>query len=313
MKLSDFFLQYPDEVTCKQKFKAIRDEQGVLCKRCGCKEHYWQKTLLQYECKSCKFRTGLRSGTVMEGSKLPFRYWLTAMAFLTTTKKSISALEMQRELGHKRYEPIWAMLHKIRLSMRHRDSRYELTEYVELDEGFFETTDRRVNKKDNENQQGRGSSRQASVLVAVESIPVSNREDGTHRKVKHLKMTVMDGLTAKDIEYEATHQINKEATVITDGFKSYSKLNKIVNEHKVVVVKDKKQVARIFPWVHKAISNAKRLFLGIHHGIKECYMQNYLDEYCYKFNRRYFGEKIFDRLLIAAASAPWYGNVQHSG
>lgn len=62
---------------------------------------------------------------------------------MTTIKKSISALELQGELGHKRYEPIWAMLHKIRLSMRHRDSRYELKEYIELDEGFFETSDRR--------------------------------------------------------------------------------------------------------------------------------------------------------------------------
>jgi len=185
-------------------------------------------------------------------------------------------LEMQRELGHKRYEPIWAMLHKIRLSMRHRDSKYELKEYIELDEGFFETTDRRADKKDKENQQGRGSSKQAPVLVAVESIPVGNKEDGNNRKVKHLKMTVMDGLTAKDIEYEVAKQIDKKAAVMTDGFKSYSKLNKIVNEHKVVVVKDKKQVDKIFPWVHKAISNAKRMFLGIHHGIKECYMQNYL-------------------------------------
>ena len=197
--------------------------------------------------------------------------------------------------------------------MRHRDSKYELKEYIELDEGFFETTDRRVDKKDNKNQQGRGSSKQAAVLVAVESIPVGNKEDGTHRKVKHLKMTVMDGLTAKDIEYEVANQIDKEATVMTDGFKSYSKLNKIVNEHKVVVVKDKKQVDKVFPWVHKAISNAKRMFLGIHHGIKECYMQNYLDEYCYRFNRRYFGEKLFDRLLIVTVEAPWYKNIHNNG
>ena len=150
-------------------------------------------------------------------------------------------------------------------------------------------------------------------MVAVESIPVEDQGDGAQRKVKHLKMTVIDSLTAIGIEYEVAHQINKEATVMTDGFKSYSKLNKIVNEHKVVVVKDKKQIGKVFPWVHKAISNAKRLFLGIHHGIKECYMQNYLDEYCYKFNRRYFGEKLFDRLLIATVQAPWYKNVYNNG
>jgi len=312
MKLSEFFEQYGDEGSSRLKFKSIRDQQGVICKKCGGIDHYWQQSLWQYECKGCKFRTTLRSGTVLEGSKLPYRYWLTAMAFLTSTKKSISALELQRELGHKRYEPIWAMLHKLRLAMRHRDTKYELKEYIELDEGFFETADRR-DKKDDENQQGRGSNRQVSVLVAVESIPVRDEADGKHRQVKHLKMTVMDSLTSKDIEYEVEKTIESQTTVMTDGYKGYSKLNTLVNQHKVVVVKDKKQVDKVFPWVHKTISNAKRLLLGIHHSIKSTYMQNYLDEYCYKFNRRYMGDKIFDRLLVAAVAAPWYSNVYKNG
>lgn len=56
------------------------------------------------------------------------------------------------------------------------------------------------------------------------------------------------------------------------------------------------------PWVHIAISNAKRLFLDIYHDITGRYLQNYLNEFCYKFNRRYFGLNLFDRLLIAAVS-----------
>jgi len=313
MKLRDFFEQYSDETSCKLKFKAIRDQEGVVCKKCNSKAHYWHQPIWQYECKKCKFRTTLRSGTVMESSKLPYRYWLTAMAFLTNTKKSISALEMQRELGHKRYEPIWAMLHKLRLAMRHRDTKYELKEYIELDEGFFATADRRVNKSDDENRQGRGSNRKSPVLVAVESMPVKDTQTGQERQVKHLKMTVMDSLTAKDIHYEVRKTISKQAGVLTDGYKSYSKLSEIVREHKVVVVKDKKELDKVFPWVHKTISNAKRLLLGIHHSIKRDYMQNYLDEYCYKFNRRYFGEKQFDRLLIACATTTWYNNSYKNG
>ncbi|MDI9319321.1 MAG: IS1595 family transposase [Phycisphaerales bacterium] len=103
-------------------------------------------------------------------------------------------------------------------------------------------------------------------------------------------------------------QISKEASVMTDGYKAYSKLSSIVKRHKVVIVKDKTKVDKVFPWVHKAISNAKRLLLGIHHSVKGSYLQNYLDEYCYKFNRRYFGEKQFDRLLVAAVSSTWYHN-----
>jgi len=51
-------------------------------------------------------------------------------------------------------------------------------------------------------------------------------------------------------------------------------------------------------WVHIAISNAKRNFVGNYHKIKKN-LQLYLNEFVYKLNRRYFGERIFDRLVIA--------------
>ena len=72
------------------------------------------------------------------------------------------------------------------------------------------------------------------------------------------------------------------------------------------VIKDKEKVSKTFPWVHIAISNAKKKILGLHHQVKDDYMQNYLNEFCYKFNRRYFGEKLFDRLVVASLKNPWY-------
>lgn len=50
------------------------------------------------------------------------------------------------------------------------------------------------------------------------------------------------------------------------------------------------------------ISNDKRMLLDIYHNIRPEYLQNYLNEFCYKFNRRYFGENLFDRLLIICVS-----------
>ena len=72
------------------------------------------------------------------------------------------------------------------------------------------------------------------------------------------------------------------------------------------IVKDKKEVAKVFPWVHIVISNVKKKLLGLHHHIKDAYMQNYLSEFCYKFNRRYFSVNLFDRLVITAMEKPWY-------
>ena len=156
MNLLNFNEIYPNEESCKLKFKEIRDKQGVVCSHCGCKEHYWKGDKWQYECKKCSFRTTLRSGTVMHGSKLPFRYWFIAMHLLTSTKKSFSAKEIQRQLSHKRYEPIWGMLHKLRQAMGKRDEQYQLSGSIELDEGFFSTeiTDQ---EKDKPLKRGRGS------------------------------------------------------------------------------------------------------------------------------------------------------------
>jgi transposase-like zinc ribbon protein len=121
MKLIEFFNQYPDEQSCISSFKACREQEGVICKKCGNRDHYWLKSKKLYECKSCHFRMSLKSGTLLENSKLPYQYWFIAIHLMTATKKSISALEMQRQLGHKYYEPIWAMMHKIRRVMSERD------------------------------------------------------------------------------------------------------------------------------------------------------------------------------------------------
>ncbi len=79
----------------------------------------------------------------MHGSKLPLMYWFAAMHLMTATKKPISALEMQRQLGHKRYQPIWEMMHKLRSVMGTRDDEYKLKNMVELDEDFFTCNDER--------------------------------------------------------------------------------------------------------------------------------------------------------------------------
>ena len=138
MKLLEFFSKFPDESSCKSTFKEYRDQVGVTCKKCDNQDHYWLTSKEQYECKSCHFRMSLKSGTVvMENSKLPYQYWFIAIHLLTSTKKTLSVLEMQRQLGHKYYEPIWAMMHKIRRTMSQRDDLYKLGPNVELDEGFF--------------------------------------------------------------------------------------------------------------------------------------------------------------------------------
>jgi len=144
MNLIAFVEKFPDEASCKQEFKLMRDKEGVICRKCGGTEHYWLATIWQYQCKACKCRTTLRSGTVMQGSNLPFRYWFIAIHLITSTKNGFSSLELQRQIGHKFYEPIWYMVQKIRKNMGIIDKAFKLDKIVELDEGFFENADTEI-------------------------------------------------------------------------------------------------------------------------------------------------------------------------
>lgn len=126
-------------------------------------------------------------------------------------------------------------------------------------------------------------------------------------------MTVVSSLCTNEVSCEAAKMVQKSATVITDGRRCYKGLQSICSKHEEVIVKDKTEVSKAFPWVHTAISNAKKKILGLHHQVKNVYMQNYLNEFCYKFNRRYFGEKLFDRLVLATMENAWYTSKPNYG
>ena len=300
MNIIKFVEVYPDEKSCKLHFKIVRERDGIKCKKCGCEKHYWLQDKWQWQCSECRFRTTLRSGTMMENSKMPFRMWFLTIAFMSFTKKGLSASEMQRQLGHKRYEPIWNMMHKIRQAMGNRDSLYQLEGSIEFDEGHFETEQNaaiRSNLK-----RGRGSQRQTNVGVMAESTPLEDIEtDKKSSHCRYFKMKVLDSFEKQEINDIIQQNVSDTTIVFSDKSTSYIDISEFVEVH-ITEKSDNETTKTTLRWVHIAISNAKRTLLGIYHKIKGKYLQLYLDEFCYKLNRRYFGERLFDRLLIAVSN-----------
>jgi len=301
MTLIDFIKEYPDEASCKFKFKQYREQVGVVCPKCGGEEHYWKRDKESYECKRCKHRQSLRANTVMHKSKLPYRYWFIAMHLLTSTKKSFSAKELQRQLGHKRYHPVWHMMHKLREAMGKRDGEYVLAGRIELDEGYF-STETPKEEKQKPLKRGRGSQRKSKVIVMAESEFVeSPKKGGKPRRVGYLKMKVISDLQSETINEQVQVLADNVIEIDTDDSTSYVDLKGFVPKHNAQVI-PKEKVGEVLPWVHIAISNAKRQILNTFHDVKPEFLQKYLDEFCYKFNRRYFGEALFNRLLVACVS-----------
>lgn len=301
-----FIEQFPDENSCKEHLRMVREDNGIKCKRCGNEKHYWLKGKHQWQCAECNFRTTLRSGTMFENSNLPLRKWYLTMAFMSFSKKGLSAKELQRQIGHARYRTVWSMMHRIRVAMGKRDNIYMLEDMIEFDEGYFPTE---TKEKDKQNlKRGRGSQKKTNVAVMAESTPLENIETGeTSKHCRFFKMKVLQSHLSEEINTMVKDNLAENCIVFSDKSTSYIDIESYVEVH-ITEKSTKETTIKCLPWVHIAISNAKRNLLGIYHKINGKYLQAYLDEFCYKLNRRYFGDKLFDRLAIAMADNYWYNN-----
>ena len=102
-------------------------------------------------------------------------------------------MELQRQIGHKHYAPIWSLLHKLRLSMGYSELLYELDGIVELDEGYF-STEVPEEQKDKPLKRGRGSQRKTKVLVMAETGVPSVEEAVKARKRGSASLQRSEGL-----------------------------------------------------------------------------------------------------------------------
>jgi hypothetical protein len=292
MNLIEFLDKFPNELSCKTHFINSRMTKGVICKKCNHKDHYWLQNKEQFECKSCKFRTTLRSGTLLQSTKLSYRYWYLALHLMTATKKGFSAHEMKRQLGHKNYIPIWFMMRKIRIYMGLAEGKNLLKDMVELDDAYVSTY---TPKSESMNlKRGKGSQKKTKVTVMAESIPLENNNK-KDKFVGSYKMKVNKSETKQALNFISQNSIDENAIIFTDKSKSYVDLNSLFESNL-----QSKSMSRFadfkLTWVNIGIANVKRFILGIYHVVKEKYLQFYLDEFIFKLNRR-FNKNLFESAI----------------
>lgn len=123
---------YQNELLSAEAFKRYRLSEGVACKKCGHHEHYWLAAKEQFQCKKCKFRTTLRSGTLLENSKLPVSYLFIAAHLLLKTQNKLTPEQLQHTTGHKYYEPLWYLLRKIKEDMNPFKQSLLLLNFIEV-------------------------------------------------------------------------------------------------------------------------------------------------------------------------------------
>ena len=271
MKLIEFSSKFPSEQSCQEYFKQYRDKQGVICPKCGCTAHYFSNGKSpHYQCKACGRRQSLRAYTIMHHSHLSFQQWFLCMHLLTSTKTSLSASEIQRQLGRKHYRCVWEMVQKIRNAMHKQECEFKLTGDIEIDEAFFDI----------------GEDKLCPVLVMAESKPVYKSKYTTKRIFGRLKMLTMMSKSKDSITFTALPHIDSNAILQGDGTASHNGLKKYVAEVKRHVMRNNDELNALLPWVHISIGHMKNQMRDVYHCIKRNYLQLYLSEFCWKKNRR---------------------------
>lgn len=106
---------FKDEAYATLAFKEFRLLAGINCKKCGGGKHYWLDGKKQFQCSTCRFRTTLKSGSVLEGSKLPIHYIILAAYLFNASDGKLSAEEFQNISQHKYFEPIWDFTKRLKV------------------------------------------------------------------------------------------------------------------------------------------------------------------------------------------------------
>ena len=282
----DFFTTFTNEEVCERYFMQARWPDGMPCLQCGKKNFYPRlKDRRAYQCKACRFFNRPTAGTIFHRTHIPLLQWFVALFLIAFDKRGLSALLLSEEIGIH-YETAWAILQKVRHAMAKRDAAYKLRGYVEIDEMF-------IGAATEGKKRGRGTEK-TPVLVAVSYTPVKGKAEATG----FAKLQEVDDIDEETVIKFIKASVEPGTTIRTDGLSVYPTIEKHGFKHDREPVK-KRKAHLVLPHVHTFISNLRSFVQGTHHGLSEIHLQQYLDEFCYRFNRRHRRTELFDRLLRA--------------
>jgi transposase-like protein len=285
MNLIEFQAKFGTEEQCRQYLFQTRWPEGFNCPRCNHGECFNIVSRSLYQCKACNYQASVTAGTIFDKTRTPLVKWFLAIYLSAEDKRGISALALKSKIGVA-YQTSWMMLHKIRHAMGEREENSFLNGIVELDESFF-------GAPGEGGKRGRGTDK-TPVLVSV-----SLSEE---HKPRFARMKVVENVDSAAVEVFLGDHVVKGSEVRTDGLPIYSGVSKKGYTHTPKVYSPKTQPEHLH-WLHIIVSNVKSFIDGTYHGLDRKHLQRYLNEFCYRFNRRWSENGLFPRLFFACATA----------
>lgn len=283
----DFNREFPTDDACLENIKEQRWPNGItLCGKCGVeRKHYRVTGRTAYACDHCGNHIYPLAGSIFEKTTTSLRLWFYAMYLMGSTRCGISAKQIQRETGVT-YKTAWRMFRQIRTLM---SEELQLEgEAVEMDETYM----------GGKRKYGRGRPMAGDKKLTPVAGIVRRGGSVIARTVPNVKSGTLLEMVKECVL--------PDSMIFTDELKSYDGIKYMPNmgyTHRRI-----KHSAKVYVRgnVHTNTiegfwSLVKRGIGGVYHQVSQKYLQNYLDEYSYRYNRRESGNLIFTSLLREAS------------
>ena len=284
--LREFQSMFSTEEACQKYLAECRWPDGFICPRCGNRNSYPIVKPQRWQCAGCRYQVSLTAGTILHNTKTPLTVWFWAAYLMTTDKRGVSALLLQRQLGLRRYETAWMILHKLRQAMVNL-AREPLRGEVELDDAWIGGIQGGL----------RGSRQLRGRKAALIVVAVEKRGRATGRA----RMAVIPDFRGETLIAFLRQNVAPGSRVYTDGLGSFRGLDEAGFRHVPCTQPSRadlhKGAKSAVPLADRAIGNLKQWLLGTHHGVGRHQLQAYLDEFVFRHNRRKQPMAAFQTLL----------------
>jgi len=284
--LLEFQRTFPDEQACVAHLERLRWPKGFWCEHCGeagePNRVRTRPTVLF--CRNCRVQTRLTAGTVMHRTKVPLLTWFWGAYLATTLTPGLSAVQFQRQMGIKRYDTAFQVLHKLRAAMVRPDWDPIGSDgrHVEVDETFVGGRTR---------GEGRGVTHKSLVAAAVEVRVLDKPRRNGDRQLYagRLRLACVPDRGKASLEAFVGACVKKRTTVVTDAWTGYDGLSELGYRHHPITIRgDQSRTDESLPMVHLVFSNLKAWLKGTHHGVSSRHLPAYLNEFVFRFNRRFY-------------------------
>ncbi len=279
LSIFDFQARFPDNDSCLSHLAGLKWSNGYTCPKCGHGKSCEGSSPHSRQCTRCRYVESPTAGTLFHKVKFDLLKAFYIVYFVATNKKGISSTELARKL-ELRQKTCWRFKRKVMKAMK-SSGNHPITGTAEVDETVF--------GQQEEGVRGRENAAKKLVVVGIE-----NKGKGVSR----LYARVIAHADAASLGGFMKDHIDPGAKVTTDRWAGYGPLEKDFDN--LLRIPSGKKGGN-FPELHRAIMNLKGWLRGMHHHVE--HLQDYLDEYCYRFNRSFMKEGIFDNLMLRMVKA----------